>query len=964
MDDELVLLTSYFNLADARRQDSADTFRVDPSVSSGTSPDGTAALYIITEASAGGSMGPRARRVAADTVAWEYATHNDEPPASRLKAALRAAHESVEHEFDGHVTVGLSVIAVEADTVYLGQVAPAQVYVLHDGNLASIAADIEGNVPFGRALGSRAGPRITVFRDQVGPDDVLALCSSWFRRGADTEDLRECFSAGSADDIAESLLDLAKQHDCRDATAVVIEAVLAHDLDQDASDEAPPTFMEQVDTAVQALTGVGKMLWDEFRNVPPVEDDHRNGAGHRYEEPEPVGARSPADADDLETARSGSSTSGRQTGTFDMTQEVPAIVDTSAESEPAQEQSGAHPFREGLTEETPLISGDEPDAFGEAAPSDEPDPYGEVLPSDGGEESSAAARFFARDHSSFVTQEYHAAPTINPEQKDAPDAPAEHAPTAPESSTTGALETDASAQSLAERAADAEADRERKTRRRPRRARPVMRSEPTAEPRREDPSTPSSASASEIEQVNSRIQSDPELGDVIPPVQAFADTSTVEPSRIYATSKDIQAVNKRRPRRFGNSRNVVDSLGGPKVIRPGDSDIDLRRPMTRSTPPAVIWASAVGVIVVAALAAFIYLRRHHAPASVASNPYPSKVRQDIALASGAKTASQQDYWLGRAQANIRHARAYGHIRASTLAALQSRWQTTSDGLHHVTREYSPITLSNFASVSNANPSEISALPGQVFVLDRGRNSVFSISTNGGSTSGPSEVTRSGEIVSTLTIGNPVHMTADTRTPGTVLILDDKNQIVRDSSNAKTATPLTQPSQAALHPVGIATSDPDVYVLDPANNQVWRYALGVTGYNPLFQPYFDVVKPTLTRAVSFVLDGTDLYVLGSDGIVQKFDYQENPQPFHMPKLTAPLHNPTEIFTEAGTNWIWIADPSNRRIVQLDKSGNYVRSYVSGNSGMDFSRLRGFTVGPAGNTIYAVAGSQVFQFPVAR
>src|SRR5438067_9309914 len=77
MDDELVLLTSYFNLADGRRQDNADTFRVDPDLPSAGAPDGVAALYVVTESSAGGHMGPRARKLTADTIAWEYSTHGD-----------------------------------------------------------------------------------------------------------------------------------------------------------------------------------------------------------------------------------------------------------------------------------------------------------------------------------------------------------------------------------------------------------------------------------------------------------------------------------------------------------------------------------------------------------------------------------------------------------------------------------------------------------------------------------------------------------------------------------------------------------------------------------------------------------------------------------------------------------------------------------------------------------------------
>ncbi|MBV9278482.1 MAG: hypothetical protein JOZ41_00225, partial [Chloroflexi bacterium] len=279
MDDELVLLTSYFNVAGGRRQDTADTFRVEPGVTSATSPDGSAALYIVTEASTSGAIGPRARRRAADVVIWEYSSHGDDPPVPRLKAALRAAHEAILGEFDGHVTVGLSVMAVEKDTVYLGQVAPAQVYVLHDGNLHSIAAG-GGSSPFSRALGSADGVEVAVFRDQIGSEDVISLCSSWFHRGVEPDELRDCFAGESADDIAEGLLELTRGHDVREATGIVVEAIPAREVEAALAESAPPSFMEQVDEAVQALTNVGRILWGELRPAPPPEesDGHHSPA--------------------------------------------------------------------------------------------------------------------------------------------------------------------------------------------------------------------------------------------------------------------------------------------------------------------------------------------------------------------------------------------------------------------------------------------------------------------------------------------------------------------------------------------------------------------------------------------------------------------------------------------------------------------------------------------------------------
>ena len=444
MDDELVLLTSYFNLANGRRQDTADTFRVDPSLASGTSPDGTAALYVVSEASTGGNMGPRARRLAVDTIAWEYSSHGDEAPPRRLKAALQAAHEEVLREFDGHVSVGASVIAVEGDDIFLAQAAPAQVYVLHEGSLHSIAAGARGSSPYGHGLGSKSGPETSLFRDAIAPSDVIALCSSWYHRSADPEELRECFAAGSADDIAEALLDLARDHDVREATVIVIEATPASELDR-AQGAPAAGLMEQVDVAVQALATVGKMLVSELRGQPQSSEELSSS---RSREPELAG------------------------------------VGASSGSEPypyGAEAFGPSPSRAGELERA--------STSGQFA-TDEPD-------------------LFDTEPQEQMTEEFEAlvVEQFSIEQ--------------PETATDNER-----AEAMSPGESSLTADR----------------------------------ATRELEEVNSRLQQEIDMKDVVPPVQAFPDTGT-EPSRIYASSKDIQAVN-RRPRRFGGvSRPAAGSAG-------------------------------------------------------------------------------------------------------------------------------------------------------------------------------------------------------------------------------------------------------------------------------------------------------------------------------------------------------------------------------------------------------------------
>ncbi|HEX8917499.1 MAG TPA: hypothetical protein VF898_03270 [Chloroflexota bacterium] len=845
MEDELVLLTSYFNLSGGRRQDNGDTFRVEPEVASATSPDGNASLYIVTESSSGGQMGTRARKRAADVVSWEYATHGEDPPPQRLKAALRASHETVREEFEGHVSLGLSVMAVEGDTVYLGQVAPAQVYVLHDGRLHSIPASVGGSSPFSRAIGSQAGPRISVFRDQIGPDDVVALCSSWFHKGLDAEDLRDCFGAGTSDDIAECLLNLAKEHDGQDVTAIVIEAQLASVLEAEEAREATPGFMEQVDTAVQALTAVGRMLWDEFR----VE---RNGYsdGSKLREPSPMSVQMESESDERRSSS--------------------PVVDLD-DLPPSSTRS-----TEGITTEHPIVEAESWDMGGIA---------------NGGVPSTASTEDPRGGRRPIQEQATDEVPVVSDDPT--PRARAAHV-------------------------------------------------EDTTEPRAEQ-------QVSEMEQVNSRIRADQDMGDVIPPVQAFPEAST-EPERIYATSKDIQAVNKRRPRRFG----VPD---GPPVVRPGLDGIDFsQRPRTRAAPPAVVWFGIAAVMVlIAATAAVYYLNHRH---KALADPYPGYVRRDLALAAGAKSFAVQDQYLAKARNNLRLARLSG-ASARTVRTLTIQLQQTSDSLNRITRVYTPLLLNNFGQYPNAQPAEIATAPGMVYVLDAGRKSVFSLTAN--AASNPSTVAQSGEVDNGFTFGVPQHLATDGTT---VLVLDDHNTLVRDNAGTKTATSLSQGAPQEKI-VALSTNDPDVYTLDTLGNQVWRYPDGVSGYNPSPNAYFTPSTPHISDARGLAFDGTDLFILKANGTVLKFDMAANAQQFNANSgLRRPMNNPVSLYTDRNLPYVWVADPTNQRIVQFDKSGNYVRSYVSGTSTMPLGQIKSLSIGPAGKTIYVLAGSKIFAFQVVH
>lgn len=273
MNDRLVLSSAYFNVTGGRRQDSADTFRVLASLQ--THSGEHAALYAVSEASAPGPMGTRARRLVIDVIQREYTSRFDLPPPNRLKAAVRSAHDELLDEFQGHVRVGLTALIAEGRSLYLLQVPPAQAYVSHEGNLHSVGASPGSDaVPFAQSLGSPNGPEISLFRDTVEASDVIVLCSTWFARELESEELRVAFSRSEPDAITSNLFARVRKLIAREVTCVALQAVI--DGTEEVADDVEIEIQEgdalwdHVDEVIGSLSYVWKLVVSELRPQPSV----------------------------------------------------------------------------------------------------------------------------------------------------------------------------------------------------------------------------------------------------------------------------------------------------------------------------------------------------------------------------------------------------------------------------------------------------------------------------------------------------------------------------------------------------------------------------------------------------------------------------------------------------------------------------------------------------------------------
>ncbi len=117
----------------------------------------------------------------------------------------------------------------------------------------------------------------------------------------------------------------------------------------------------------------------------------------------------------------------------------------------------------------------------------------------------------------------------------------------------------------------------------------------------------------------------------------------------------------------------------------------------------------------------------------------------------------------------------------------------------------------------------------------------------------------------------------------------------------------------------ATWNGNLYLLDPSNKQILRYAAGAEGVWSASTNYFVTTSPAdLSTAVDMAIDG-DVWVLRSNGTIWRFN-QGNLLPFTLPALDKPLAKPVALVTGDKMNGMYIADAGNERLVQFDRVTN--------------------------------------------
>ncbi len=296
--------------------------------------------------------------------------------------------------------------------------------------------------------------------------------------------------------------------------------------------------------------------------------------------------------------------------------------------------------------------------------------------------------------------------------------------------------------------------------------------------------------------------------------------------------------------------------------------------------------------------------------------------------------------------------------------LQNKVEGELDKLSNVTKFFFYPLLYDFGKDAGSHPSTVIARGGEVYVLDTGLNRLYKFTLNEAKDGVQSNVNpvvlRQGDERGNIVIGQLADIfwaTAGNGRAGSgVLTLTAAKQLA-EYTTAKSVTVLKLADAPTWQEATRAESfNGNLYVLDAKANRILKFAPTGEDYKSAPTDYVaSSEKVDFAGATDFSIDGF-VYVLLADGTLMKFD-SGHLLPFDKKGLDLPLKKPVALIASPNSQSIWVADAGNKRIVQFNKSGDYVKQLKPDDVSV-MGDLRGLAVDEASKRFYFVNGNKLY------
>jgi hypothetical protein len=208
----------------------------------------------------------------------------------------------------------------------------------------------------------------------------------------------------------------------------------------------------------------------------------------------------------------------------------------------------------------------------------------------------------------------------------------------------------------------------------------------------------------------------------------------------------------------------------------------------------------------------------------------------------------------------------------------------------------------------------------------------------------------------LTIGSVDNPTLAVPSDSNIIIADVNQSLgLADLAN-NTLNPIVSGTNdfASLEAMQIYNSN--LYAIAASDNQIIKMRPQNNGFDA-GTPWITANSSDLSNMISLAIDG-DIYTLTNNDIL-KFSSGKQ-QNFNIDTVDPILKNPLKIWTDIDSNYLYVLDPQEGRVIVFNKTGSFITQYIS-------DQLKGavdIAIREDKNTIVAITPYQLLSFDASH
>lgn len=241
--------------------------------------------------------------------------------------------------------------------------------------------------------------------------------------------------------------------------------------------------------------------------------------------------------------------------------------------------------------------------------------------------------------------------------------------------------------------------------------------------------------------------------------------------------------------------------------------------------------------------------------------------------------------------------------------------------------------------------------GGAYFLDREQGRVIAVSLLVPDPD-PFVLFQEGDLVGTEITGQPQYI-AWAESLNALLILDDARRLIAVTPPEPGRLLRVRDAQVWGSADGIAHENGDLYVLDRAGDQVWRYPSSDSGFDSEREPLLASFDLDLAGELAI---GDALYLTIGNESIRRFRDQVQ-QPFNQASIYPPLASPASLvpLPDAGVLLVVDHQSTGDRIVVSSSDGTFLQQLVS----PTFTDLRAIAVDKGGGLLYVLVGGALYR-----